>query len=384
MKFPKLSISIIGALVLSSIVSCGQKTKRSESGKEIGTKAVYIGTYTKKEGHVDGKAEGIYLMQQNSETGALKILRTVAEVVNPSFVKVSPDNKNLYAVSELGPGDAESGFIYSFSIAEDNSLKELSKLPTGAFAPCHIGIDKTGKYIFVSNYVGGVVMMYERKDDGSLKTLQKISLEGDNSHAHSVSVSSNNKQAYVADLGSDKIWIFDLDEKKNKLVPHKQKFVELEEGAGPRHFSFGKNNEYAYSINELNNSVTVYKIRENGGLEIIQNISSLPADFSGESAAADIHLHPSGKYLYVSNRGHNSIASFSVEKNSGKLRALEYNSTKGKAPRNFAISPDGNYLYAANQDSGNITTYKIDNSNGTLRVLDEPVKVKTPVCIEFE
>ena len=356
--------------------------KENKNLKDPYMVTMYIGSYTKKEGHVDGKAEGIYTLYHNKETGNLEMGETVAKVTNPSFVKVSRDGKYLFAVSELGPGDAESGFVYSYKVNEDDSLEELSKVSTEGFAPAHITIDQSGGFLFVANYMGGVVMMYKIKD-GYLKRQQRINLNNPKkSHAHSVTISADNQQAYIADLGNDKIWIYNLDENEGKLTPGDQSFVSLPKGAGPRHFTLSSNGRFAYSINELDSSVSVFKVLEKGGLEIIQNISSLPEKFSGNNSGADIHLHPSGRFLYASNRGHNSIVSFKVNGSSGKLSTLEYTSTRGKTPRGFAISPNGNYLYVANQDSGNISVYNIDE-DGLLEQNGEPMRAPTPVSIDF-
>lgn len=344
---------------------------------------VYIGTYTKEEGHVDGKASGIYLLNQDISTGKLNNIQTVAEITNPSFVKLSKDGKNLYAVSELGDQDAESGFIYSFKRNDDNSLEEIGKISTESFAPCHITIDNTGNYVFVSNYVGGVMMMYSRNDNGILEKQQKIVLENpENSHPHSVNITADNKTAYLADLGNDKIWIFHFDAEYGILNPHRQEYVQLEEGAGPRHFTFSEDERFAWSINELNSTISLFKIEENGGLNLKENYANLPQDFSGNNSTADIHLHPSGEFLYTSNRGHNSIAAFSVNQNSGQLQLIDHFSTRGETPRNFSISPDGNFLYAANQDSGNISAFQIDTETGKLSLIQD-LRVKSPVCVEF-
>ena len=363
--------------------SCGRNSGKNTNA-EMSLNTIYTGTYTKKEGHVNGQADGIYTLYQNPENGSLKFGATVAKIINPSFVKVSKDNKYLYAVSELGGNEAASGIVYSYKINPDHSLTETGKLSTESDAPCHIAMDQTGEFVFVSNYVGGVVVVYKKKADGSLEKKQKINLDNqETSNAHSVSISANNKHAYVADLGNDKIRIFDFDAERGQLALNKQPFLELEKGAGPRHFTFSKDNKIAYSINELNSSISVFGINETGGLQLIQNISSLPNDFTDKNSAADIHLHPSGKFLYASNRGHNSIAAFRIDENSGKLEGIGYTSTLGKTPRNFAISPDGSYLYAANQDSNNISIFKIDSENGELTPYLEPLEVKTPVCIEF-
>jgi 6-phosphogluconolactonase len=381
--------SLVLALVFSNI-SCGEKKENAEAQAEFSNiekdtmETIFVGTYTKKEGHVDGQADGIYTLYRNPENGDLKKGRTIAEVVNPSFVKASKDGKFLFAVSELGEKDAESGFIYSFRITENDSLEQLSKLSTESFAPAHIALDQSGKYVFVSNYMGGVVMMYKVSEDGTLTKQQRIDLENpEKSHAHSVTISADNERAYVADLGNDKIWIFDLDAEEGWLTPAPQTSVTLEEGAGPRHFTISEDGKVAYSINELNSSVSVFKVGAEGGLEIIQNISSLPEGFSEKNSAADIHLHPSGKFLYVSNRGHHSIASFTVDGNSGELEVLEHTSTRGKTPRNFAVSPDGEHLYAANQDSNSVAIYKINQESGKLQPEGEPLEVMTPVSLEF-
>jgi len=345
---------------------------------------VYIGTYTKKEGHVDGKAKGIFLAMQDPDNGSIQPEKTVAKITNPSFVKVSKDGNNLYAVSELGGGDAESGFVYSFKRNNDNSLEELGKISTENFAPCHIEIDQTGKYVFVSNYMGGVVMVYKRGEDGILEKQQKVQLENpEASHAHSVSISSDNKTAYISDLGNDKIWIYNFNAETGKLSTKENPFVQLEEGSGPRHFSFSKDENFAFSMNELNSTISVFEIEENGNLESIQNISSLPEDFNGKNSGADIHLHPSGEFIYASNRGHNSIAGFKIDRNSGKLSSVGHYTTKGETPRNFAISPNGKFLYAANQDTSTISSFKVNTETGELEEHLLPVEVMSPVCVEF-
>ncbi len=345
---------------------------------------MYIGTYTKKEGHVNGQAEGIYLIYQNPETGALELGGTVAKIVNPSFVKTSSDNKYLYAVSELGPEDGPAGLIYSYKINKDHSLEELGNISTESFAPCYIAEDQTGRFIFVANYVGGVVMMYEKNDVGSLKKLQKVTLENpERSNPHSVNVSSNNKFVYITDLGNDRIWIFNLDTDSKSLKPNETPFIDLAKGSGPRHFAFSKNNDFAYSINELNGSISAFKIGQNGKLIHLMDISSLPTDFTGENSAADIHIHPSGEFLYVSNRGHNSIGAFNINQKTGTIENIDFTDSNGATPRNFSISPDGSFLYVANQDSNDLVSFKIDSETGKLIEIGNSLAIKTPVCIEF-
>ncbi|HSI71154.1 MAG TPA: beta-propeller fold lactonase family protein, partial [Gillisia sp.] len=181
----------------------------------------YIGTYTKKEDHVDGKAEGIYTVYQDPGTGELKFGATAAIITNPSFVKVGKNKKTLYAVSELGEGDAHSGYIHSFRINDDHSLEAIGKVSTESFAPCYIAEDNSGKFIFVANYVEGVVMLYEKKSDGSLKPKQKITLENpEKSHPHSVNITAKNEHIFINDLGNDRIWFYNFNAEEGKLMPH--------------------------------------------------------------------------------------------------------------------------------------------------------------------
>ncbi len=378
-------ISIIPLLVISSCKNENHEKYKAEEKKNNTTAMtpIYIGTYTKKEGHVDGQAEGIYTVFQ-SETGELKKGETVAKITNPSFVRASGDNRHLYAVSELGPGDGPSGLIYSFKINDDHSLEETGSISTESFAPCYIAEDRSGQYVFVANYVGGVVMMYAKDADGSLKKQQKISLENpERSNPHSVNISADNKYVYITDLGNDRIWIYVLDTEKGSLVPHATPYIQLPEGSGPRHFTFSENNNFAYSINELNSSVSAFKIEEEGTLNPIMNISSLPEDFSDNNSAADIHIHPSGKFLYASNRGHNSIAAFKIDEETGALENIDFTSTEGATPRNFAISPNGAFLLVANQDSNDIVSLKINTQTGSLESPGQKLDVMTPVCIAF-
>ncbi|MBT8295551.1 MAG: lactonase family protein [Gramella sp.] len=345
---------------------------------------IYVGTYTKKEGHVDGQARGIYLLNQNANNGNLSFVCMAAEITNPSFVKVGKMGRYVYAVSELGSSDAETGFVYSFEIQEDGSLKTIGKSGTGGLAPCHIALDRSGKFAFVSNYSGGVVMVYKIGSDGILKESQVLTLENANTaHAHSVRISGDNRYAYIADLGNNRIWIYHFDVMDGKLKPHSQKFIELKNGAGPRHLSFARNGSFAYSINELNSTVSVFQIKNDGGLEHLQDISALPDSYRNANSAADIHIHPSGKFLYTSNRGHNSIAIFEINPDTGKLSHVDYVPVAGKTPRNFAISPFGKYLYAASQDTGNITSYRINEETGKLKPIEPVFQIKTPVCLEF-
>lgn len=365
---------LIGVVIMSSGNVLAQKNN-------FEGKAIYVGTYTQDEGHVNGTAEGIYLLKQNIESGDLNLVSTVAEITNPSFIKVSRDGKYLYAVSELGGKDGPTGFIYSYAIQKDYSLKQLNKLPTHAHAPCHIEIDPTGRFVFVSNYIGGVVVVYNRDKNGRLKESQCINLDNKKSHVHSVQIPPSNKFAYINDLGTDKIWFYKISDEGN-LALDSLRYVQLEHGAGPRHFTFTKDERFGYSINELNSSITVFGIQKDGDLKILQTINTLPKDFNKFNAAADIHIHPNQGFIYSSNRGHNSIAAFKIGK-MGTLQLIGHYPTKGSTPRNFAISPDGDFLYVANQDSNNISSYSINKQSGELTAFKILTAINTPVCLEY-
>ena len=376
MKFFKSSYIFAVAFAIYSQTTYSQENKISNW--------MYVGSYTEDEGFVDGKAEGIYTLQQNIQNGKLTLGSTVAKLKNPSFVRVSKDGKYLLSVSELNDKEAESGFVLSYKINKDHSLTKINQLSTHGFAPCHIEIDKTGKFAFVSNYMGGVVMMYEIEENGNLIEKQKIELENPKeSHAHSVNITANNKHAYIADLGNDKIWIYDLDAQKGTFSKNAQEFAEVADGAGPRHLSFSRDGKFAYVMNELNSSISTFQVLESGGLQLLQNISSLPSGFINNNSGAEIHVHPTKDFLYSSNRGANNIAVFRINIETGELSLIAHTSTEGKTPRNFNISPDGNFLYAANQDSGSISSFKIDLETGMLNSLGEVLEAKTPVCLEF-
>lgn len=379
-------ILYICILLMASCKNEGKTNTSQISVPDINTNmsVAYIGTYTKKEGHVNGKADGIYTIYQDSVSGAISFGDNVAFIINPSFVIISKDKMNLYAVSELGPKDGASGYLYSYKINPDYSLTELSKITTQSYAPCHISEDVSGNFVFVANYVGGVVMMYERLQDGSLKEKQKITLDDpENSHPHSVSISKNNKYVYITDLGNNRIYTYILDAENKKMQSHSIPYIQLNDNTGPRHFEFSATQDYAFSINEHSSTISTFKIAASGGLLFIDEISTLPSNYIGNNSTADIHLHPSGKYLYGSNRGHNSIASYSFREETGELELIGFTPTKGEKPRNFAISGDGKFMYVANQDSDNITSFEIVLETGLLTEIKESIEVMTPVCINF-
>lgn len=354
---------------------------------------IFVGTYTKKEGHVDGKAKGIYRLSfpnQKPDGTTSKWTLTDFESINPSFITISPNKKYLYAVNELNPNDGDSGTVSSYSIdGKTKDLQFLGSQKTHNYAPCHITVDATNQLAFVSNYVGGVVCVYPIMKNGALgEASQVITLEGksvtprqEGSHPHSVNISPDNEFLFIADLGTDKIMSYQIDFENKKLLPTEQASVKVQEGAGPRHFTFHPNGKYAYVVNELDATVNVFDY-DNGKLTEKQSLSTLPTDFKGDSWCADIHVHPNGKFLYASNRGHDSIVIYEIDESNGMLKTIGHESTQGGYPRNFMVEPSGKHLWVANQNSDNIVKFEINQQTGQLKKVDK-VEILTPVCLQF-
>lgn len=366
----------LAPLIILTILcmGCGQRPAVNHIDQKM-----YVGTYTQKMGHVDGKGEGIYYLEATAGRG-WEIKQLAATLENPSFVKTTRDGNFLYAVSELGPGSAESGFVHSFRIQDDGALKEIGKLPTGNFAPCHIAIDPQQEFVFVANYAGSPVNVYKRLSDGTLEHFQLLEIPvPQGSHPHSVVVSEDGKTLYIADLGNDRIWIFIRED--FEFVLHPDQGAGLEQGSGPRHLSLSRDGRHLYSANELDSSVSVFQVQPDGGLHETQKLSTLPESFKETNYPADIHLHPSLPFLYLSNRGHNSIAIYRIE-GEGKLKWIGFSPTEGLTPRNFTITPGGDQLLVANQDSDDIVLFSIDPQTGLLREQSQ-VQVPSPVSLEL-
>jgi 6-phosphogluconolactonase len=352
---------------------------------------VYVGTYT---GGTAG-SKGIYRFDFDSASGNLTGRTLAAEVKNPSFLAIHPNRRFLYAVGELDRFQGKSsGAISAFAIdSKTGDLKLLNQQPSGGAGPCHLVVDKKGKHVLAANYSGGSVCVLPIASDGHLSpstafqqhhgsSINKSRQEGP--HAHSINLDPANRFAFVADLGLDKVMIYKYDSDKGSLVSNDSPAVVIPTGSGPRHFAFHPDGRHAYVINELTSTVTAMDYDpDHGVLKPIQTISTLPADFHGETTCAEVQVHPSGKFLYGSNRGHNSIAIFSIEAKSGRLRPFGHQIENIKTPRNFAIDPKGNFLLVANQDSNSIVVFRIDPSTGGLIPSNTKVEVPMPVCIKF-
>ncbi len=351
---------------------------------------VYVGTYTKD------KSKGIYAYHFDAATGDLKELGLAAAVDNPSFVTIHPNGKNLYAVSESSSvPEKRSGFVTAFTIDKvSGKLTKLNDVPAGGGGPCHLVVDKTGKTLLVANYGTGSVASFPINADGSLKPAATIDQHKGSSvdkqrqggpHAHSVNLSKDNRFLVVGDLGLDQVMVYKLDAANSTITANDPPFTKVAPGSGPRHFNFHPSGKYGYVINEMALTVTAFQWEaKKGVLKEIQTISTLPSDADRKGAStAEVLVHPSGKWLYGSNRGHNTIALFNINQADGKLTAVDHTSSQGKVPRNFRIDPTGNYLFAGNQNTDNMVLFRIDQTNGKLTPMGKQVEVGAPVSIRF-
>ncbi len=345
---------------------------------------LYVGTFTSE------RAEGIYLCRFNKSTGEIKLDKTFKAIDNPSFLSVSPDKNYLYAVSRTSTKIEKSGgYVLAYRIKKGGELEFINKQLSNGTGPCHIDVSHDGKYVAIATYGGGTISVYpviagggllpasstvQFKGSGPNKSRQK------EPHAHSVKFSPFNSLVFSADLGTDQLNIFSFDD--GKLAATGQQFVKLASGAGPRHFDFHPEGKFIYVINELNSTVELVK-STNGAWHTVQKITTLPQGFDEDNYCADIHVADNGRFVYGSNRGHNSIVVFKVDQKSKKLTFVSVASTKGKWPRNFTLSPDGSYLIAANQHSNNITVFRVDAESGELEFTGNQVHVPAPVCLEF-
>ena len=350
---------------------------------------VNVGTYTGK------GSEGIYAFRFDPATGETSWIGLVAATDNPSFLAVDPKGRFLYAVNELDTfRDEPTGAISVFALdSESGKLKLLQQVSSLGAGPAHVSLDKSARYLMVANYNGGNVAVFPIGNDGRLGRHSAFVQDVGSSlnperqagpHAHSMQVTNDNRLAIVADLGLDKLLLYRFNANTGSLVQGRPPFVAVDPGGGPRHVAFAPSGKNVYAVNEMASKVAVFAYKPGSGtLQGIQTIPTLPKDFAGQNTAAEIVVDAKGRFLYVSNRGDDSIAVFSINPDDGKLKSLEWVPSGGKTPRNFVIDPTGTWLFAANQDSGNIKLFRIDQTSGRLTPTDESLKVVSPVCVRF-
>jgi 6-phosphogluconolactonase len=380
---------IVGMIMTSTATSWAAEPSKTPAKPE--KLWVYIGTYTKT------ASKGIYLLELDLASGKLQPVGLAAETVNPSFLAIHPSRPLLYAVGEMATfGGKKTGAVSAFSIApKTGMLTLLNQQSTEGAGPCHVSVDRSGRCVLVANYTGGSVACLPIQDDGRLAEAASFVQHVGSSvnekrqkgpHAHSINVDPANRFAFAADLGLDKILIYRLDPAKGQLTPNQPAFASVPAGAGPRHFAFHPNGRYAYVINEMGCTVTAFQYdADRGSLEPIETVSTLPEGLAADPSitTAEVQVHPSGKFLYGSNRGHHSIAVFAIDPATGKLRAIDHTPTQGKNPRNFGVDPTGTYLLAAHQDTDNIVVFRIDPATGKLTPTGQSVTVPMSVCVKF-
>jgi 6-phosphogluconolactonase len=358
-----------------------------------GSYFVYVGTYT------GPTSKGIYGFRFDPKTGQFTSTGLVAELPNPSWLVTDPQHRFLYAVTEMGPEPGaddykKNGYISSYSInPKTGALTFLNKVDTGGGGSCHLVIDKTGKTIFVANYGSGNVASFAIKADGSIGERTGFDQHSGSSvdtarqtgpHAHAVVLSPDDRFLFVPDLGLDQVKIYRVDSAKGTFAPNDPAFATVKAGLGPRHFTFGKEANFAYTLCEMGSSVAVFAYDPvKGALTPVQTISTLPSDFKGENDSAEIEVDRSGRFLYASNRGSDSVTVFAIDPVKGTLTKVQVEPTQGKIPRNFALDPTGKYLVAANQKSDQLVVFAVDQKDGQLKPAGQTLAVPAPVSILF-
>ena len=348
-----------------------------------GRHRLFIGTYTK------GESRGIYSVGLDRATGALSAPVLAAEAPNPTFIALSPDHVFLYAVC-AGPGWASS-FRVDPATGELTAIQQ--KAPGTGPTPCHIAISPDGKIAIAANYhlgLAAAIPLRGRRYPGHAPHREPHSGKGPHpsrqttSHVHSTNFSPDGRFAIVCDLGLDRVFTYRIDPAAVTLLPGMPPFVASSPGAGPRHLSFGKDGRNAYVINELDSTVVAYAYRpSDGALTPIQAVTVLPQGYMGEATAAEVRVHPNGRFVYGSGRGPDTIAVFAVDAASGTLSPVEIVPCGGKGPRNFTLSPDGQWLVCAHQDSNTLCSFQVDGGSGRLRRIPGTVAVPMPVCAVF-
>jgi 6-phosphogluconolactonase len=385
MKADRTLLMLTAALLGPPALAAGgpQAASPTSGGKYI----AYVGTYT------GPHSKGIYAFRFDASTGELTPLGLMAESTNPSFLAADPTGRFLYAANEISNYEGQkSGGVSALAIdRKTGKLAFLNEVPSGGAGPCYVTLDKTGHYVLVANYDGGSVAVFPAARDGRLGAASAFvqhtghgvnPQRQEGPHAHAIELSPDNRFAIAADLGLDELLVYHFDPLRGTLSPNNPPFAKVEPGAGPRHLAFHPNGKFLYVINEMQSSVTAFSY-DGGALRNLGTVSTLPKEFKGNNDSAEIVVHPTGRFLYGSNRGHDSIAVFTIDPAAGTLTTVEYASTGGKTPRNFAIDPTGSYLLAANQDSNSLVAFRIDTKTGRLTTTGQTLEFPSPVCITW-
>ena len=348
----------------------------------------YVGTYT------GGASKGIYVAKFDAATGKLSAPELAAETPNPTFLAIHPSGKFLYADSEVVADGKKSSALAAFAIDRTTGrLTALNSEPCGGRGVCHVAVDATGKCALAANYGSGSIAALPIGEDGRLGELSASAQHIGQSvntnrqagpHAHQVVVDAANRFLFVCDLGLDKVMSYRLNAAKAEFLPNKPQATALAAGSGPRHLAFHPNGKFAYVVSELASTVTTFAYdAEHGALKELQTSPTLPAGFTNVNTAAEVVVHPSGKFLYASNRGHDSVAVFTIDEATGQLTPAGHQPTQGRKPRFITLDPTGGFLFAANQDGGNVVVFRVDGATGKLTPTGESLQLASPVCVQF-
>ncbi len=370
--------------------ACAPKNLAARDEMELDGDLLYVGTYTD-----GGRSDGIYLVRMDRRSGKLERVGAVQAGANPSFLAIHPNGRVLYAVNELEKYDGRAtGAVSAFAIARDTgALTRRNEQPSEGGAPCFVSVDRSGQVVLVANYVGGSVALLPIQADGALTPATQVVKHtgtGPNAerqgapHAHCIVADRSNRFALAADLGADRVFVYRLDLEGKSLRHVEGGDAVMRSGAGPRHIAFHPTLPLVFVANELDSTVAALRFdTERGTLSPLDTRSTVPAGWTGTNYAADIHIAPSGRTLYVSNRGHNSIAVFSVAQSTAALALEQVVSTEGDWPRNFSLDPTGRWLLVANQRSGSVVVFGRDPDSGRLTPTRERIALPSPVCLRF-
>lgn len=373
--------------LLSALAILGASLTGAAAEPQAGSCLVYTGSYS------DAKAEGIQVFRLDLKTGALTKVGGASGVTNPSFVALHPGGKFLYAVGETSEfAGKKVGAVAAFSLDDKGVPTFMNAQSSEGQGPCHITVDRLGKHALVANYGSGSVACLPIEEDGKLAApSSSVQHKGSGAnksrqagpHAHSINPDPMGRYVVAADLGLDKILVYRFDSIKGTLMANEPAAADVPPGSGPRHFAFHPSSRWAYACGEMTSTVIAFTYNpERGVLEQMQVLSTLPGEVKGNSTA-ETQVSPDGKFVYVSNRGHDSVAVFAVDEATGKLKAVGHCPTGGKTPRNFGIDPSGAFLIAANQGSNNVVVFKIDPKTGMPSPAGHEVQVPKPVCVKF-
>lgn len=359
------------------------------SAAEPGRKAsfLYVASSSPKDGN------GISVTRFDRMSGGLGKFRPTGGLESAGTLAVHPSGKFLYAITRIKDAQGSpTGGVVALTVDDaTGDLREIDRRPSGGTGPCYLAVDNDGQCLVVAHCGTASVVCLKLQPDGRFGDASTVirhegkSLNSEGKpQAHSINVAPGNRFAIAADLGLDRLFVYRLDATKAQLTPHDPPYVAVSRGAGPRHLAFHPNERYAYSVNELGNTVTACTFQsETGLLHTFQEVATLPGDFRGESYAAEIQVHPTGRFLYASNRGHDSLAIFSIDPKSGRLSPIGHASTQGKFPRHFALDPAGEFLIVANQKSDRLVVFQIDRQTGLLKAKGSPISIPQPVCVRF-